>query len=69
LLVQKAFMSDVKVGLNILWDTLELSAKQFKGRSDILVAAHVRVQHCNLQGYDEYRLTFEIKRQHDLVSN
>ena len=62
-------MSDAKAGLKILWDTLELSAKPLKGRSDILVAAHVRVQHCNLQGYDEYRLNFEINRQHDLVSD
>ena len=30
-------MSDAKVGLNILWDTLKLSAKPLKGRSDILV--------------------------------
>ena len=62
-------MSDAKAGLNILWDTLKLSAKPLKGRSDILVVAHLRVQQGNPQGYDEYRLNFEINRQHDLVSD
>ncbi len=61
-------MSDAKAGLNILWDTLKLSAQPLKGRSDILVVADLRVQQGNPQGYDEYRLNFEINRQHGLVS-
>ncbi len=61
-------MSDAKAGLNISWDTLKLSAKPLKGRSVILVVAHVRVQQQNPQGYDEYRLHFEINRHHGLVS-
>jgi hypothetical protein len=61
-------MSDAKAGLNILWDTLKLSAKPLKGRSDILVVAYLRVQQANPRGYDEYRLNFEINRKHGLVS-
>ena len=61
-------MSDAKAGLNILWDTLKLSAKPLTGRSDILVVAHLRIQQGNPQGYDEYRLHFEINRKHGLVS-
>jgi hypothetical protein len=61
-------MSDAKSSLNILWDTLKLSAKPLKGRSDILVVAHLRVQQSNPQGYDEYRLNFEINRKHGPVS-
>ena len=61
-------MSDAKAGLNILWDTLKLSAQPLKGRSDILVVAHLRVQQGNSQGHDEYRLNFEINRKHGLVS-
>ena len=60
-------MSDAKADLNILWDTLKLSAKPLKGRSDILVVAQVRVPQGNPQGYDEYRLSFEINREHGLV--
>ena len=61
-------MSDAKAGLNISWDTLKLSAKPLKGRSDILVGARLRVPQGNPQGYDEYRLNFEINRQHGLIS-
>src|SRR5918994_2665511 len=60
-------MSDAKADLNISWDTLKLSAKPLKGRSDILVGAHLRVSQGNPQGYDEYRLSFEINRQHGLI--
>src|SRR5918993_3102785 len=60
-------MSDAKAGLNISWDTLKLSAKPLKGRSDILVGARLRVPQDNPQRYDEYRLSFEINRQHGLI--
>lgn len=53
----------------ILWDTLELSAEPLRGRSDILVVAHVRVKEPDQKGTDAYRINFELNRRHGLVSH
>ncbi len=53
----------------ILWDTLELSAEPLRGRSGILVTAHVKVRSSRQQADDEYRINFEINRHHGLVSH
>jgi len=52
----------------IMWDTLKLSAEPLRARCGILVVAQVMVRE---QGQDEgsqYRVNFEINRQHGLVS-
>lgn len=53
----------------ILWDTLKLSAKPLRARSDILVVAQVKVQKTGKKGADEYRINFELNRHHGLVSH
>ena len=53
----------------ILWDTLELSAEPLRGRSGILVTAHVKVRNSGQKAADEYRINFEINRLLGLVSH
>ncbi len=59
----------VPTGPNILWDTLKLSAEPLRGRSGILVVALVKVQTEGQKASDEYRINFELNRQHGLVSH
>ena len=62
-------MDDIGAGPIILWDTLRLSAEPLRGRSDILVVAHVKVQERGRKRSDQYRIIFEINRHHGLVSH
>lgn len=62
-------MTEPRIGSNILWDTLKLSAEPLRGRSGILVVAQVRVQVTGHKGSDEYRINFELNRHHGLVSH
>ena len=59
----------VPTGPNILWDTLKLSADPLRGRSGILIVARVKVQAEGQKASDEYRINFELNRQHGLVSH
>jgi hypothetical protein len=61
-------MADPKTTPGILWDTLNLSAKLLRGRCDILVIAQVKVRKMDRRDPDEYRIHFELNRQHGLVS-
>jgi hypothetical protein len=61
-------MADTGTGPTILWDTLKLSAQPLRGRSDILVTAHVKVGKSGQKGSDEYRVNFELNSHHGLVS-
>jgi hypothetical protein len=61
-------MADIGTSPNILWDTLKLSATPLRGRSDILVTAHVKVGKSEQKGSDEYRVHFELNSHHGLVS-
>jgi len=62
-------MPNIGTSPNILWDTLKLSAQPLRGRSDILVVAHVEVQKTGQKGSDEYCINFELNRHHGLVSH
>jgi hypothetical protein len=61
-------MADTGTSPTIFWDTLKLSAQPMRGRSDILVTAHVKVGKSDQNGSDEYRVHFEINSHHGLVS-
>ncbi|EIM30253.1 hypothetical protein MicloDRAFT_00010580 [Microvirga lotononidis] len=61
-------MADTVTRPVILWDTLKLSAKPLRSRSDILVVADVKVQERGHKRSDEYRINFELNRHHGLVS-
>jgi hypothetical protein len=61
-------MADTGTSPSILWDTLKLSATPLRGRSDILVTAHVKVGKSDQTGSDEYRVNFELNSHHGLVS-
>ena len=52
---------------NIQWDTLEFSATPLQGRSGILVVSQFKTQKQDQKGSDEYRVNFELNRQHGLV--
>jgi hypothetical protein len=52
----------------ILWDTLKLSAEPLRGRSGILVVAQIMVSERGHKAADQYRVNFEMNRQHGLVS-
>jgi hypothetical protein len=54
---------------NIQWDTLEFSATPLQGRSGILVVSQFKTQKQDQKGSDEYRVNFELNRQHGLVSH
>jgi hypothetical protein len=45
-------MAEAKTRPTMLWDTLKLSAEPLRGRSDIRVAARVKVQRSDQTGYD-----------------
>jgi hypothetical protein len=62
-------MTEVGTSLNILWDTLKLSAAPLRGRGGILVVAQVRVQKPGQRSTDAYRVSFELNRHHGLVSH
>jgi len=62
-------MTDIGTRPIILWDTLKLSAKPLRSRSDILVVAAVKVQERGRKRSDEYRINFELNRHHGLVSH
>ncbi len=61
-------MAETGTGPTILWDTLKLSATPLRGRSDILVTAHVKVAKSEQNGSDDYRVNFELNSHHGLVS-
>ncbi len=62
-------MSQRETSTTVLWDTLKLSAQPLWGRSDILVAAKVKVQEAGREGSDEYSVSFELNRHHGIVSH
>jgi hypothetical protein len=62
-------MTELRIGSNILWDTLKLSAEPLRGRGGILTVAQVRVQETGQKGSDEYRINFELNRHHGLVAH
>lgn len=61
-------MAAAKLIPNISWDSLKLSAEPLRGRSDILVVAHVEIHNDNHGRYDQYRVNFEINRQNGIVA-
>jgi hypothetical protein len=61
-------MADPNTTPGILWDTLNLSARPLRGRCDILVVAQVKARKRDQRDPAEYRINFELNRQHGLVS-